>query len=193
MKKLFLFLSLPLLVLSCKKDDPQPANNTNIKTGSTWVYKYTDYDESGAVVSTSNITQTVSGTQTIGGNEYWVLSGAGTPSLVRKGTNGYYKYENGTDQLIFKLPASMNDTWRFTYSNAVGDYSDFTVKAVNENVTVPMGIIATYYVEGNDSNSLEDKIWYDETHTMVKQLEYDQAASGNNYVDYSVELVSFTP
>ena len=89
--------------------------------------------------------------------------------------------------------AVVNDTWRVTYSSSAGDYSDFKVMAVNQNVTVPMGTISCYYIEGNDSNSLEDKEWYNDANMLVKQEEYDQTATGALFVDFSLELVSFTP
>lgn len=195
MKKNMLLFFMIVSVISCKKNDPDPVPvpNGDLKSGSSWIYKYTDFDESGAVVSTMNITATITGSQTIGGEQFWVLTGAGSPSYIRKGADGYYDYRNNTSQLQYKIPAVVNDTWRFTYSNTAGDYEDFTVMAINENVTVPFGTIACYHTEGHDSNSLEDKEWYNETNVLVKQQEYDQSASGALFVDFSLELVSFTP
>ena len=194
MKKIFIILTIAISFVSCKKDDPQPTPATgDLKVGSSWVYKYTDLDESGAVLSTGNITATITGSQTLGGVDFWVLTANGSNSYLRKSTDGYYDYRNNTVQLQYKIPAVVNDTWRFTYSSTAGDYEDFTVKAINENVTVPMGTIACYYAEGNDSNSLEDKEWYNEANVLVKQLEYDQSATGVLFVDFSLELVSYTP
>ena len=194
MKKSLIIFAIAISLISCKKDDPQPAAPSGtLKVGSAWVYKYTDLDEAGAVVSTGNITAVITGSQTLGGLEFWVLSANGSNSYIRKGTDGYYDFRNNTAQLQYKIPAVVNDTWRFTYSSSAGDYEDFTVMAVNENVTVPMGTIACYATEGHDSNSLEDKQWYNEANVLVKQLEYDQAASGALFVDFSLELVSYTP
>ena len=121
-----------------------------------------------------------------------MVTGAGSPSYIRKTADGYYTIRNDISQLDFKVPAVVNDTWRKTYSNTAGDYSDFTVISVAQNVTVPIGTISCYYAEGRDSNSLEDKVWYNDANMLVKQEEYDQAASGAMYVDFSLELVSFT-
>jgi len=179
--------------LSCKKDDPQPAANGDLKIGTAWEYKYTDFDETGAVVSTGNVTLTITSQQTVLGETWWVVTGAGAPSYLRKTSDGYYTIRNGVAQLDFKVPASVNDNWRKTYSSSAGDYTDYTVISINTAVTVPFGTINCYYAEGNDNNSLEDKAWYNDANMLVKQLEYDQSTTGTLFVDFSLELVSYTP
>lgn len=192
MKKNLLLLSIIFCAFSCKKDNKTPAPATgDFKTGTAWVYKYTNYDASGAVLSTGNVTLTITGQQTVAGETWWVATGAGTPSLIRKTDVGYYTIKNNVSQLQFKVPAALNDTWRVTYSNSAGDYSDFKVLALAQNVTVPMGTIACYYAEGNDSNSLEDKVWYNDANMLVKQEEFDDNGSGTIFRDFSLELVSF--
>lgn len=194
MKKIALLIFTIISLVSCKKsDDPIAPATGDLKVGTAWVYKYTDYDQSGAVVSTANVTLTITSQETLLGETWWVATGAGTPSYIRKTATGYYTIRNAVSQLDFKVPAVINDTWRKTYSNTAGDYSDFTVIAINQNVTVPMGTIACYYAEGNDSNSLEDKAWYNDANMLVKQEEYDQTATGALFVDFSLELVSFAP
>ena len=193
MKKILLILAVIASVSSCKKDDAKPAATSGeFKTGTKWTYKYTDYDASGAVVSSANVTLTLTGQETLLGETWWVATGGGSPSYIRKTATGYYTIRNNVSQLDFKIPAAVNDTWRKTYSSAAGDYSDFKVIALNQNVTVPMGTIACYYAEGADSNSLEDKSWYNDDNMLVKQEEYDQTSSGTSFLDYSLELVSFS-
>ena len=193
MKKYFLVVLVIASFISCKKNEDTPAASSgNFKLGTAWVYKYTDYDASGAIVSTATITLTITGQQTISGESWWVATGAGSPSYIRKTAAGYYTIKNSVSQLQFKVPAVLNDTWRVTYSNAAGDYSDFKIIAVNQNVIVPMGTIACYYAEGYDSNSLEDKAWYNDANMLVKQQEFDQIGAATPYVDFSLELVSFT-
>ncbi len=193
MKKNLLLLCIIFSALSCKKDTATPAPATgDLKTGTAWVYKYTTYNAAGTVLSTGNVTLTITSQQTLLGESWWVATGAGTPSYIRKNTEGYFTIRNSVSQLDFKVPAAVNDTWRKTYSAAAGDYSDFKVLAVNQNVTVPMGTIACYYAEGNDSNSLEDKIWYNDANMLVKQEEFDDNGSGVMFKDFSLELVSFT-
>ncbi len=194
MKKSVALLMIVVTFMSCKKtDSASTTTGTDFKIGTAWVYKYTSYNAAGAVVSTANITLTITSQQTLLGETWWVATGAGTPSYMRKTTTGYYTIRNGVSQLDFKVPAAVNDTWRKTYSSTAGDYSDFKVVSINQNVTVPKGTIACYYAEGYDSNSLEDKAWYNDANMMVKQEEYDQTATGALYVNFSLELVSFTP
>ncbi len=194
MKKTLLLLFVVLSVISCKKDDPSPAVTTgNLKIGTAWVYKYTDYDSTGAIDNTGNVTLTITSQATLLGETWWVATGAGDPQYIRKTADGYYTIRNSVSQLDFKVPAAVNDTWRKTYSNDAGDYSDFKVMAVSQDVTVPMGTISCYYAEGNDANSLEDKSWYNDANMMVKQQEFDQTTGGTSFVDFSLELVSYTP
>ena len=137
-------------ITSCKKDNAkEPDATSDIKVGSKWVFKYTTFNSSGATTGTANIEMTVSAEQTIGGEKWWVLTttGSATPEIIRKATNGYITYKNNVAQLQFKIPAAVNDTWRVTYSSAAGDYGDFTVKAINQSVTVPGGTFSTYYAE----------------------------------------------
>lgn len=194
MKKNLLLLLVVFSALSCKKnEDTGTPATSDFKTGTAWVYKYTTYNAAGTILTTSNITLTITGQQTIGGETWWVATGGGSPSYIRKTALGYYTIQNSVSQLQFKVPAIVNDTWRVTYSNTAGDYSDFKVIAINQSVTVPMGAISCYYAEGYDSNSLEDKVWYNDADMLVKQLEYDQTGTGALYVNFSLELVSFTP
>jgi hypothetical protein len=195
MKHTLLFALIAISFISCNKSDDAvvtPAG-LDLKMGTSWTYKYTDYDAAGAVISTSNITLTVTSQATMLGESWWVATGGGSPSYMRKEATGYYTIRNSVKQLDFKVPAVLNDTWRKTYSGAVNDYSDFKVLALAQNVTVPFGTIACYYAEGNDNNSLEDKIWYNDANMMVKQIEYDQVGVNPVYVDYTLELVSYTP
>jgi hypothetical protein len=197
--KRFTCLSTLLLFLAlagCKKDNAtNPDAASGIKVGSKWVYKYTQFNSSGAVLGTSNIELVVTSEQTIGGEKWWVLNATGstTPELLRKATNGYITYKNNMAQLQFKIPAAVNDTWRVTFSSAAGDYSDFKVISTSQSVTVPGGTFSTYYAEGYDSNSIEDKVWYDEAHVMIKQQEYDEGPGSVMYIDHQLEFVSFTP
>ena len=194
MKKTALLLFTIISLVSCKKsDDPVAPITGDLKIGTAWVYKYTSYDAAGTILTTSNITATITAQQTLAGETWWVVTGAGSPSYLRKTALGYYTLTNNVSQLQFKVPAVLNDTWRVTYSSSVGDYSDFKVMALNQNVTVPMGTIACYYIEGNDSNSLEDKEWYNDANMLVKQEEYDQTGAGVLFKDFQLELVSFTP
>jgi len=179
---------------SCDPSANKPDPTGDIKVGSKWVYKYTKFNSGGTVTGTRNLELTVTAEQTISGQTWWVLTvtGTGEVSYLRKASDGYWTIKNNTPQLQFKIPAAMNDTWRLTFSNSPGDYSDFIVKDVAASVTVPIGTVTTYYAEGYDSNSIEDKVWYNEQYSLVKLQEFDEGPTGM-YVDYQLELVSFTP
>ncbi|MES2850294.1 MAG: hypothetical protein V4685_14645 [Bacteroidota bacterium] len=193
MKKNLLLLAVIFSAFSCKKDEATATPSTgDFKTGTTWVYKYTTYNASGTVLSSANMTLTITGQQTIGGETWWVATSAGAPSFIRKTSAGYFTIQNAVSQLQFKVPATINDTWRVTYSSSAGDYGDYQVLALSQNVTVPMGTIACYYAEAHDSNSLEDKVWYNDANMLVKQEEYDDDGTGTMFKDFSLELVSFT-
>ncbi|MBL0355523.1 MAG: hypothetical protein IPP72_00925 [Chitinophagaceae bacterium] len=193
MKKNLLLLAIIFCAFSCKKDNTTPTPATgDLKIGTKWVYKYTSFDAAGTVLSSDNISLTITSQQTVAGETWWVATGSGTPAFIRKTTIGYYTVQNSVSQLQFKVPAAVNDTWRVTYSNSAGDYGDYKVLTLNQNVTVPMGTIACYYAEATDSNSLEDKVWYNNANMLVKQEQYDDNGSGTMFKAFSLELVSFT-
>ncbi|HOZ80406.1 MAG TPA: hypothetical protein PLY34_20600 [Ferruginibacter sp.] len=194
MKNILFLSAVTFFACSCKKNEGTvPPASDDFNTGTTWVYKYTNYDAAGAIISSANMTLSITGQQIVAGDTWWVASSAGAPTFIRKTSAGYHTIQNNVSQLQFKLPAAVNDTWRVTYSNAAGDYGDYKVLALNENVTVPMGTIACYFAEAYDSNSLEDKVWYNDANLLVKQEQYDDDGSGTMYKDFSLELVSFIP
>ncbi len=195
MKKiLFATMVLSLALLSCGKDSVTPdAPTGDLKVGTKWVYRYTDLNENGTVAATQDYTITVTAQQTLGTQVWWVISNGTASALIRKAADGWHTFKNSADQLEFKVPAVLNDTWRVTFSSSAGDYEDYTVKTLAQSVTVPFGTVACYYSEGFDSNSLEDKKWYNELNILIKHEEYDQNAAGTLYVDYKEELVSYTP
>lgn len=196
MKKISVFIMLSLLLTACKKnDDPNPpASNTDPKAGSTWVYKFTTYNESGTVVSTSNVTFV--GVEVVINGSTWLnmVNQANSQPVIalQKRTDGwwYISYPSTTPTLWFKYPANLNDTYTYCCGTAI-------VKNLSASVTVPAGTYNNcYMVEGNDTNSLEDEFWFTSSGAvMVKANEYDAKAAGpasNVFRAESFELVSFT-
>jgi hypothetical protein len=193
MKKILLLAAIAIAFFSCKKNEDSPVPSADdFRTGTAWVYKYTNYDAAGSIISSANMTLTITGQQTIAGETWWVATSAGAPTFIRKTGTGYHTIQNSISQLQFKVPAVVNDTWRVTYSSSAGDYGDYKILALNENITVPMGTIPCYFAEAYDSNSLEDKVWYNDANILVKQEQYDDDGTGTMYKDFSLELVSFT-
>lgn len=193
---LLMLLVTSVILSGCDKEETTPTNpSTSIKVGSKWVYKYTQFSNSGTVTGTTNVQLVVTAEQTINGERWWVLTqtGTSTPVIIRKAATGWFTFKNNTSQLQFKVPGVLNDAWRVTYSSSAGDYSDFSIKSVSQSLTVPGGTFNVYYAEGYDSNSLENKIWYDETHSLIKEQEFDEGPGGIMYIDHQLELVSYNP
>ena len=197
MKRIFLSLVTSLLILSsCTPDEPTgpAASTTDPKAGSIWVYKYTSYNEAGTATGTSNITYL--GVEVTIGGSTWIslVNQANSTAIIalQKRAEGwwYNPLPGTTSSLWCKYPAAVNDTYPYVYGNCF-------VKNINASVTVPAGVYSdTYFVEGHDTNSLEDEFWFTNTGAvLVKFNTYDEKAVGpaaNVYRKESFELVSFT-
>ncbi len=199
MKKIILLpLAFAFLLSACKKDDNNSTTNPNntttttstIKVGSKWTFKRTDYDDQTGtnVISTTNYTLTVIRDSTINNEKWMILQHSnGQYGLVKFATDGMYIMSSSGARLKYKKSAAVNDTWT--------DESDQTCKVVstNQTVTVPKGTFNNaYYVESSDANSLENKIWYNETEYMLIDEEYDDSPTtpGTMILDYRDELVN---
>jgi len=167
---ILLLLTTSVLISCDPNDNVEPPTGTDPRDGSTWVFKYSTYDEAGNVTATSN--QTFKGVEvTIGGSTY-------------------VSYPGTTSSLWFKYPATLNETYPYIFGTC-------TVKDINASVTVPAGTYTgCYKVEGNDTNSLEDEFWFSNVGAiLIKFNTYDERAAGpasNVYKNESLELVSFT-
>lgn len=202
MKKNLLTASLAAMALlaACSKDDNNtsttPSTNnptTSVKTGSVFTYNHIDYDSlTGTnVLSTTQYTLTMVRDSTIS-NEKWFIaerkdSKGSQYGLVKFGTDGMYTYGSAGAKMQMKFNASVNDTWV--------DASNQTcvVKSVNQSITVPKGSFTNaYYVESSDANSLENKMWYNNTEYLLRNEEYDESPTtpGTMILDYRDELVS---
>jgi hypothetical protein len=197
MKKIFLSIVSGLLFFSsCKKDEAAtpPASTTDPKAGSIWVFKYTSYNEAGTVTGTSNVSYL--GVEVSIGGSTWISlvnqSNSTAIIAIQKRAEGwwYNPLPGTTSSLWCKYPAAVNDSYPYVYGNC-------TVKDINASFTVPAGVYTgTYFVEGHDTNSLEDEFWFTNTGAvLVKFNTYDQKAAGpasNVYRKESMELISFT-
>lgn len=194
MKKVILFLFIIATIISCKKEDARTTPEAEIKVGTVLTYKLKLYTTTGTVFQTYDYVQTILREQVIAGNT-WFVTVAVIPGLgadtgyLRKASNGYQILENNIAQLYLKIPAAVNDTWTVTGTNVFNN----TVKALNQNVTVPIGTVSCYYVETVDQTNYLNKKWYNETYSLVKLEGYDEITPGNMQLQSSLELVSFTP
>ncbi|MBN8671160.1 MAG: hypothetical protein J0L80_10775 [Chitinophagales bacterium] len=194
-----LIAAFTLLFSACKKDETTtPATTTptttGIKTGTVWTYKHTDYDgQTGTtVVSTSQYTLTIVRDSTINNEKWFIMEkkegGNSVYDLIKFTADGVYNLKGTQTKMALKFKAAVNDSWE--------DRNDQTCKVIslNQSVTVQAGTFTNaYYMESNDANSLEDKIWYNEKETLLKHQEYDESPTqpGVMIVDYMDELVSY--
>jgi hypothetical protein len=195
---LFLFSFLLLIFSSCKKSDSgsTPTTTDEIRVGSRWVFKYTQYNENGSVVGTTNLTF-VATTQTIAGSS-WLLLTEQSSSLpyiaLQKRTDGWWQVPlpNTTPSLWFKYPCAVNDSYNITVSDGTTDTGKVT--STNASVTVPAGTYNNCIkVEQHDTNSLEDEYWFTTAGPIVlKVTEYDEKSTGGMFMSQLLELVSFT-
>ncbi len=196
-KTIWAILFSAICLVSCKKNDDNAAvsSSNDPKTGSRWVYTVKLYNEAGTVTGTSTLT--LVGTEiTVLGSKWISMVDQATSAPVialQKRTEGWwYLPTPGTaSSLWFKYPAVVNETYPYVYGTC-------TVKDINASVTVPAGTFTgCYFVEGNDTNSLEDEFWFTNTGAvMVRFYTYDEKAAGpasNVYRKQSLELVSYTP
>jgi len=197
MKKIiFSLLAGFIAFTACSPDDdgdePQPSGNEPVN-GSEWVYKITDYNESGDATATYNVTLVAS--EVTIGNSTWLSlveqeSQSPVIAMKKKSDGWWYSQPPETgSSLWYKTPAQAGDTYPYLYGTC-------TVNDVNASVSIPAGNFTNVsYIEGHDDNSLEDEFWFADGPVLVKYNTYD-AYSGqpesNVYKKQSWELVSFT-
>ncbi len=196
MKKAILFLVTIMSIISCKKDNPAPASPGVIKIGSVLAYKINMYDNTGTIQLTYDYSITISGEKVIGGETWLVtvaeIAGLGTDTgYVRKTSTGYQIFENNTAQLYLKMPAAVNDTWAVT--NSLSNVHNYTVKGLDQTVTVPKGAISCFYAETLDQSGYLNKVWYNDAYMIVKLDAFDEPTPGTLVLQSTLELVSFTP
>ncbi|RTL58262.1 MAG: hypothetical protein EKK37_07950 [Sphingobacteriales bacterium] len=205
MKTNFLLRSIIILaatavIFSCKKSKSDNPNTTEeIKAGTKWVFKVSELNEAGTVISSNNYTL-VASAQTFAGSSWFVLTEqtTSTPVIaIQKRSDGWWQLPlpYTTASLWYKTNAAVNDTYNITISDGTTDVAKVT--SITASVTVPAG---TYNnctkVESHDTNSLENEYWFTGSGPIVVKItEYDEKAAGpasNIYMAQLWELVSFT-
>ncbi len=121
--RLWAFLALPLLAISCKKDDNgsnQPVTEAyfSINSGNQWNYELTNNPTSTPITTTYSITATATDTtinarqyrlftRSTGGNEYYYVNGTEYYEYLGLPLFGTFKFEN----LYLKSNAALNASW----------------------------------------------------------------------------------
>ena len=184
------------MITSCtKSDEVAPTTNTDPKAGSKWVYVTKTYNEAGAITSTT--TQTYIGVEVTVAGSKWISTVDQATSIassaLQKRTDGWWYIPGGsnTSSLWFKYPALVNESYTYVFGTCM-------VKDINASVVVPAGTFnGCYYVQGHDTNSLEDEFWFTNSGAVLVYFNtYDQRVVGpasNVYKKRSTELVSYTP
>jgi hypothetical protein len=204
MRAITLLIGTTLLCIfySCETTSlPEP------KADDHWVYKYTDYDGSGNVVTSYNLHFTATGfDKEVGGGttEQWVSmhnDSVTFPGILipqgdyRMRSGGlYYLTElslGGVPSLMAKYPGSVGDN--FTVGSTVSPM-DGSIISINSTVTVPAGTFTNLHCyslsyQGEPIGNL----WFNDSVWFVRYDELDSLASGTGmYVNHSCELVSYT-
>ena len=174
MKKLLpaaLVLAVALIFTGCKKDDPEPDNNTPttptssvftfFKTGATWTYDTYDSDPGNPHISQSftinsinaqkyaNVTWNVAGMYTI--TQEWYADDTKFSMLCSQG--------GGTMLVFCDANPTVGEFWAETWTDTSGTVTDSCrIVALNETVTVPAGTF-TNCIKILETTS-EDPVYY---------------------------------
>ena len=200
-KNIFLLLISAVWLLSaCSKDsdsNPVPVSGTDPQKGSQWTYKYTFYDQSGAVTGSTNVSF-IGDTMTIGGSAWIVLkiTGTGEPAIaLQKRADGWWwvPFPNPSASLWFKTPAAVGDQYNYNISDLTVD--TMKVRNINANLTVPAGsFTGVSFMQGYDTNSQEDEYYFTTTGPILLRAgTFDDLTPGPGvYEKQRSELISFT-
>lgn len=190
---------MSLLLSACGKEEtknnttPTTPTTTTVKAGSVFTFQRTDYDSLAgtSVLSTTQYTLTMLRDSTLNGEKWLVVerkdSKGSQYGLMKFAADGMYNLGSGGAKMQLKFNAAVNDTWVDASSQTC------VVKSLNQSLTVPKGSFTNAtYMESSDANSLENKMWYNDTEYLLRNEEYDEkpGAPGTMILDYRDELVS---
>ncbi len=186
-------------VSGCSKSDSTPNNTTqeDPKAGSKWVYKYTTYNESGAVILSLNITL-VATAQTYSGSSWLLLTEQTSGQqfiAIQKRTDGWWQIPlpNTTPSLWYKNPCAVNDTYNLTINDGTTDQAK--IISTTASATVPAGTFNNCTQMQSFDPSLENEFYFTSGGAiMVRASEFDDRTVGTGKFEAQrYELVSFTP
>lgn len=204
MKKLTLaflcLLSTTVFFNSCKKENSPTGSGTGLpKAGSKWTYRQTDLNEDGSTASVTEFHATASD-ETVQGSAWIKLTrdeDGATILYLQKRSDGWWRMNPGQNiaHLWLKSPATVGDTYAIIVSD--GSTQTANVLGTNESITVAAGTISgCLKVREDDSNSMENIDYMNaEKGMFIYTEEYDDHTNGTPgmFIDFKVELVSYTP
>jgi hypothetical protein len=202
MKNQVIMLLVGIVCLNACKPESQIAMEPKIDD--VWIYRYIDYDGSGNVISSNDLT--------LNGQLYPVY---GTPNNVMVPyvslflithfqeviPYGYYRMESdglhcfnkltvaGSDNLFLKYPGVPGDI--FTLTNGQNNYTEErTIVSINDSLTIPVGFFSDLYKYEFASEGVPvSNLWFRNDVWFVK---YEVLDTTGTYIDYAYELVSYT-
>jgi hypothetical protein len=189
-----LLLSFAVLTISsCKKSNPVSSSSSSgqilpLETGNTWVYRYTDFDTSGAAYATGYDTLVV-GRDTFVGNDTWYQIRL---DLWTNKSDGAWQMAMVPDSLaptlVFKYPADVGETW--TPQVDPWDTCQVSVQANNTSMTVPKGTYTCYQYRWVINSHLMVDDYMCPGMGLIAMDTYLATSSGRAYRDHHEELVS---
>lgn len=190
------FTLFSLLFSSCQKENKGNNNNNNTaqkpKVGTTWVYSYYTYYNTGGVASTKTVTYKAVSEVTLGGETWLKINETVVDTTVyylKEKADGLYEYANNTANLFCKEPAAGGQTYTSFHNGAT---ENFTV--VSAGITLPtnLGDIKVNYYEGRKNGEQADDIWYNTSAWIVKHQGYRKPPLGTNYKYSALFIQSIT-
>jgi hypothetical protein len=205
MKKIILallFLTLIFNFISCE-DNPTksnlfPTEMIPLKMGNSWSYVRTNYDSTGIVEYTENITSTIDKDTLIDELTWYGYSDTPSGIWFTNKSNGYWVYarwNNGnaivdTMLLIYKYPAIVGDVF---------DFPSFRreVVSTNELITVPAGSYKTIHYSDtflDSSNYLLDsfEIFVAQGIGLIKRVQIGRKQDGTRFMVFEEELENYS-
>ena len=112
-----LLLCLLLVLMSCRKEEvPVPVEQMiPLRAGNEWVYKVTDYDSNGKIMSTSESRTVVMRDTVINGGTWYILNGK---SIVQNTRNGYAYFNKNNrpgDEAVLIYPNASHGGIGYVY------------------------------------------------------------------------------
>jgi hypothetical protein len=188
------------IISSCSKSDSSGGGGGTTaepRAGSTWVYKYTTYNEGGSVLVSVNLTLKAT-SQTFAGTSWLLLTeqSSGVQFIaIQKRADGWWQIPlpNTTPSLWYKTPGAVNDTYSLTIDDGTVDQAK--IISITASAAVPAGSFTGCTQIQSFDPSLENEYYFISSGAiMVRASEFDNKTIGTGkYEAQRWELVSFTP
>jgi hypothetical protein len=189
-------LAISTMIISCKKSGGDtPVAVTKPRVGTAWTYQLDTYGAGGTTFTSNTLVYKVSGEQSFGGQTWLNItdSTSTTIFLFNQKTGGVYNYANSAANLLFKDPATANETYNGFFSGAA---ESFSVKEVGITIGGGISVLGTTFpdylvnrYEGTQGALLKDNIWYNSDAWIVRRDNYAVNMSGVNNIKFRWRLM----